>query len=115
VFGEKEGPIDQDDAMKTVVMTGATAGLGKVAAQQMAKTPDTHLIIGARGGRVLPGITVLPLDLAGLASVRAFAEAVLGKLDGSEINALVLNAGAQFPMSTSAQTTVSRRPSRLII
>ena len=101
--------------MKTVVMTGATAGLGKVAAQQMAKTPDTHLIIGARGGRVLPGITVLPLDLAGLASVRAFAEAVLGKLDGSEINALVLNAGAQFPMSTSAQTTVSRRPSRLII
>ena len=83
--------------MKTVVMTGATAGLGKVAAQQMAKTPDTHLIIGARGGRVLPGITVLPLDLAGLASVRAFAEAVLGKLDGSEINALVLNAGAQFP------------------
>lgn len=83
--------------MKTVVMTGATTGLGEVAAKQIAKSPDTRLIIGARASREFPGITVLRLDLAVLTSVRAFAEAVLAKLDRSEINALVLNAGAQFP------------------
>ena len=83
--------------MKTVVMTGATAGLGEVAAQQICRTPNTRLIIGARASRALREITVLRLDLAQLASVRAFAEAVFDMLNGAGIDALVLNAGAQFP------------------
>jgi len=33
--------------MKTMVMTGATAGLGEVAAQHISRTPKTRLIIGA--------------------------------------------------------------------
>ena len=83
--------------MKTVVTTGGTAGLGEVAAQQISRTPDTRLILGARASRPPNAIAVLPLDLARLASVRAFAEAVLVTLDGAGIDALVLNAGAQFP------------------
>lgn len=83
--------------MKTIIMTGATAGLGELAAEQIAKSPETRLIIGARGIRPPTEITILPLDLARLASVRAFAEAVLDRLDGASIDALVLNAGAQFP------------------
>jgi NAD(P)-dependent dehydrogenase (short-subunit alcohol dehydrogenase family) len=86
-----------DLPMKTVVMTGATAGLGEVAARQISKSPNTRLLIGARGSRALNGITVLPLDLARLADVRAFAEVVLETLRDAGINALVLNAGAQFP------------------
>ena len=83
--------------MKTVIMTGATAGLGELAAEQIAKSPETRLIIGARGIRPPTEIMVLPLDLARLASVRAFAEAVFDRLDGASIDALVLNAGTQFP------------------
>jgi NAD(P)-dependent dehydrogenase (short-subunit alcohol dehydrogenase family) len=83
--------------MKTVVMTGGTAGLGEVAARQISGSPNTRLLIGARSSRALNGITVLPLDLARLADVRAFAEALVERLRGADIDALVLNAGAQFP------------------
>jgi NAD(P)-dependent dehydrogenase (short-subunit alcohol dehydrogenase family) len=83
--------------MKMVVMTGGTAGLGEVAAQQISRNPNTRLIVGARAIRPLTEIAVVPLDLARLASVRAFAEAVLSTLNGAGIDALVLNAGAQFP------------------
>jgi len=83
--------------MKTVIMTGATAGLGEVAAQQISRTPNSRLIIGARNSRGPTDITVLPLDLARLANVRMFAEAVFERLNGAGIDALVLNAGAQFP------------------
>jgi NAD(P)-dependent dehydrogenase (short-subunit alcohol dehydrogenase family) len=83
--------------MKTVVMTGATAGLGEVAARQISRTPNTRLIIGARGSQAPTGITVLPLDLARLADVRAFAREAVDRLEGAGIDALVLNAGTQFP------------------
>src|SRR5215469_1381170 len=83
--------------MRIVVMTGGTAGLGEVAAQQISKTPRTRLIVGARGRPALADSTVLPLDLARLTDVRAFAHAVFDQLNGAGIDALVLNAGAQFP------------------
>jgi NAD(P)-dependent dehydrogenase (short-subunit alcohol dehydrogenase family) len=82
--------------MKTIIMTGATSGLGRVAARAIAEAPDTRLIIGARrsaAGR----IEHLPLDLTRLASVREFARAVIEKLGDIEIDGLVLNAGTQFP------------------
>lgn len=83
--------------MKTIVMTGATAGFGEVAAQQISRSLHTRLIVGARTYRAVGEITVLPLDLARLTNVRAFADAVIERLDGARIDALVLNAGAQFP------------------
>jgi NAD(P)-dependent dehydrogenase (short-subunit alcohol dehydrogenase family) len=53
------------------------------------------MLVGARGAAPGPGET-RPLDLARLASVRAFAEAVGDWLgEGGTIDALVLNAGLQ--------------------
>jgi NAD(P)-dependent dehydrogenase (short-subunit alcohol dehydrogenase family) len=81
--------------MKTVVMTGGTAGFGAFAAKRISDTPNTKLILGARANRN-SSIDVLPLDLASLANVRSFAQALTKKLDGTKIDVLILNAGAQF-------------------
>jgi NAD(P)-dependent dehydrogenase (short-subunit alcohol dehydrogenase family) len=80
----------------TIVMTGATSGIGAHALAHLAASPNTEIIIGARGGRELPDATVLPLELASLQSVRDFADSVKQHLGESKIDMLVLNAGAQF-------------------
>jgi NAD(P)-dependent dehydrogenase (short-subunit alcohol dehydrogenase family) len=81
--------------MKTVVMTGGTAGFGAVAAKRISDTPNTKLILGARDTKN-SSIDALPLDLAGLSNVRSFVQALTKKLDGTKIDSLILNAGAQF-------------------
>ena len=81
--------------MKTVVMTGGTAGFGAVAAQRISDTPNTKLVLGARDTKNL-SIDALPLDLARLSDVRSFVQALTKKLDGTKIDILILNAGAQF-------------------
>jgi len=88
---EKEKP------QRVVVMTGATAGLGAFAVQHIAAQPNIRVIIGARGnGRnAPPGVEIIPLDLASLASARKFAGAVMEQLGKSRIDILVLNAGVQ--------------------
>lgn len=95
---EREQPaMDQTKPQRIVVMTGATAGLGAHALQHIAAQPNTWVIIGARGsGRsVPPGVQVIPLDLASLASVHEFASAVKRLLGNARIDVLVLNAGMQ--------------------
>ena len=82
--------------MKTVVMTGGTSGLGRIAAEQIFRTPDMRLLLGARGD-TRSDIEVLPLDLARLQSVRDFAQTVSDRLGATAIDGLVLNAGTQFP------------------
>jgi NAD(P)-dependent dehydrogenase (short-subunit alcohol dehydrogenase family) len=87
---------------RIVVMTGATAGLGAQAVHRIAARPDTRIIIGARSnGRTIPGVEVLPLDLASLDSVRGFADAVIEQIGHARIDVLVLNAGTQ---SSSTET-----------
>jgi len=81
--------------MKTVVMTGGTAGFGAIAAKRISDTPNTKLILGARDTKN-SSIDALPLDLARLANVRSFVQALTKKLDGTKIDVLILNAGAQF-------------------
>jgi NAD(P)-dependent dehydrogenase (short-subunit alcohol dehydrogenase family) len=81
--------------MKTVVMTGGTAGFGAVAARRISDAPDTKLILGARATNDW-SIEALPLDLARLSNVRSFVQALTKKLDGTKIDTLILNAGAQF-------------------
>jgi NAD(P)-dependent dehydrogenase (short-subunit alcohol dehydrogenase family) len=81
--------------MKTVVMTGGTAGFGAIAAKGISETPDTRLILGARDTKN-SSIDALPLDLARLSNVRSFGQALTKKLDGTKIDVLILNAGAQF-------------------
>lgn len=82
---------------RVVVMTGATAGLGAHAMQHIAAQPGTRIIIGARGSdrSAPPGVELLPLDLASLASVHEFADAVTRRLGDVRIDVLVLNAGMQ--------------------
>ena len=77
-------------------MTGATSGIGASAVKRLTAQLNTKIIVGARGDREISGATVLPLDLSSLESVRGFAEAVKERLGNAKINALVLNAGAQF-------------------
>jgi NAD(P)-dependent dehydrogenase (short-subunit alcohol dehydrogenase family) len=81
--------------MKTVVMTGGTAGFGAVAAERISNTPNTKLILGARDNKN-SSIDILPLDLARLSNVRSFVQALTKKLDGTKIDSLIMNAGAQF-------------------
>ncbi|HCB0391660.1 TPA: SDR family NAD(P)-dependent oxidoreductase [Klebsiella pneumoniae] len=78
-----------------VVMTGATSGFGVFTLQDLAVSPDTRVIVGARGNnRTVPkGVEVLPLDLSSLASVRDFVGAVIRQLGDKRIDILILNAG----------------------
>ena len=81
--------------MKTVVMTGGTAGFGAVAAKRIFNTPNTKLILGARDNKN-SSIETLPLDLARLSNVRSFVQSLERKLNGTKIDILIMNAGAQF-------------------
>ena len=80
---------------RTVVVTGANSGIGRVAARELARA-GAHVTLAvrdpARGEEAaagMPGRTdVRRLDLADLASIRAFADAWEGDLD-----ILVNNAG----------------------
>jgi len=81
--------------MKTAVMTGGTAGFGAVAAMRIFNTPDTKLILGARDNKN-SSIETLPLDLARLSNVRSFVQSLEKKLNGTKIDILIMNAGAQF-------------------
>jgi NAD(P)-dependent dehydrogenase (short-subunit alcohol dehydrogenase family) len=84
-----------DQRGRTVVVTGASSGLGRATAAAFARA-GAHVVLAVRdperGERAAAGMTgsteVRRLDLADLASVRAFAEAWEGSLD-----VLVNNAG----------------------
>jgi NAD(P)-dependent dehydrogenase (short-subunit alcohol dehydrogenase family) len=81
--------------MKTIVMTGGTAGFGAVAAKRISDTPNTKLILGARHNKD-SSIDIVPLDLARLSNVRFFVQALTKKLGGTKIDSLIMNAGTQF-------------------
>ena len=81
--------------MKTVVMTGGTAGFGAVAAKRISNTRNTKLILGARDNKNST-IDILPLDLARLSNVRSFVQSLTKKLAGTKVDILIMNAGAQF-------------------
>jgi NAD(P)-dependent dehydrogenase (short-subunit alcohol dehydrogenase family) len=80
---------------RTVVVTGASSGLGAVTARELARA-GAHVVLAvrdtAKGERVAAAFTgdweVRELDLASLASVRAFAAGWSGDLD-----VLINNAG----------------------
>ncbi|RLV08614.1 short-chain dehydrogenase [Streptomyces griseocarneus] len=90
-----------DQSGRTAVVTGANSGLGYVTARELARR-GARVVLGCRDAtrgkaaeeRVraeAPGADVLfaPLDLADLASVRAFAES----LPADRVDLLVNNAG----------------------
>ncbi len=81
--------------MTTIVMTGASTGIGRGAAQDLMTGPDVRLIAGGRSKPPV-GAEFLRLDLTSLASVHEFAVAVREALGDTSIDVLVLNAGTQF-------------------
>jgi NAD(P)-dependent dehydrogenase (short-subunit alcohol dehydrogenase family) len=81
--------------MTTIVMTGASSGLGEVTARRLLARKGTRLIVGTRSGAPRR-VEKMGLDLARLESVRAFAAELNARLGASKIDALVLNAGLQF-------------------
>src|SRR5580658_8390566 len=80
--------------MRSIVMTGGTAGIGLAASESIRKVPDVRMLVGARG-RASGAVETRPLDLGRLASVRGFADAAAEWLGEARIDALVLNAGMQ--------------------
>jgi light-dependent protochlorophyllide reductase len=102
------GTNDQEAAMSTsVVVTGASSGLGLVAATRLAESGH-HVVLAcrdtARGEaaareirRHAPdaGLDVLEMDLASLASVRAAARKLTGTGDRPPLHGLICNAGIQ--------------------
>lgn len=81
--------------MKTIVMTGGTAGFGAVAAKRVSSMPNTELILGARDNKS-SSLEILPLELARLSDVRSFVQVLTKRLAGAKIDSLIMNAGAQF-------------------
>eukprot|EP00882_Tetradesmus_deserticola_P000599 GHRQ01000655.1.p1 GENE.GHRQ01000655.1~~GHRQ01000655.1.p1 ORF type:complete len:415 (+),score=206.45 GHRQ01000655.1:96-1247(+) len=90
----------------TVVITGASSGLGLNAAAALAKAGDWHVIMACRDfskaemaakkmGMPAGSYTVMHLDLASLNSVRNFVESF--RASGSRIDALVCNAAVYLP------------------
>ncbi len=102
-----------DQTGRTFVVTGASSGVGRAAASELARH-GAHVVMACRdvgkGGLVADeirrqhapaAVEVRPLDLADLGSVRAFAAAVVGGGDTADV--LINNAGVMWlPRSLSA-------------
>jgi NAD(P)-dependent dehydrogenase (short-subunit alcohol dehydrogenase family) len=88
-----------DQAGRTVIITGANSGIGLAAARALA-VKGAHVVLaardpqaGRRAAQQIQGSTeVRELDLADLASVRAFADGWEGPVD-----VLINNAGVMMP------------------
>ncbi|WP_296336582.1 SDR family NAD(P)-dependent oxidoreductase [Reyranella sp.] len=87
------------------LVTGATSGIGLELAGRLLADPTCRLVVGARRPeaaavlRALAGperLTILPLDLASLASTTTFAELVERHLAGDKLASFAANAGLQI-------------------
>jgi NAD(P)-dependent dehydrogenase (short-subunit alcohol dehydrogenase family) len=91
--------------MKTVIITGANAGIGYATATYVASRPDWHVVLACRnegkannaiqtiqGARPQAHVSFVPLELFSLASVRRLPS-ILAKMHIPSIHGLVLNAG----------------------
>src|SRR3954466_14648149 len=87
-----------DQTGRTAVVTGANSGLGEVTARELAAHGATVVLAcrdiakgEAAAARMIGPVSVRRLDLADLASVRAFADAT------GDLDVLVNNAGVMAP------------------
>jgi NAD(P)-dependent dehydrogenase (short-subunit alcohol dehydrogenase family) len=96
--------------MHTLIMTGATGGIGRVAAADVLRAdPETHLVLLGRAasGRetlaalreISSSVTLVETDLASVESIRTSARTVCDQLDRGDLPPLhgfAGNAGIQF-------------------
>lgn len=94
----------------TLVMTGASRGIGRIAAEQiLRRSPDVHLLVVARGSSGAPlaaelgagghAVSYVSADLGSLDSVRSAATEIRERLERGELPPLrgfVGNAGMQY-------------------
>jgi protochlorophyllide reductase len=91
----------------TVIITGASSGVGLQAARALAQAGAWHVIMACRNlpkteqaakavGMSPQNYTILPLDLASLDSVRAFVATF--RESGKSLDALVCNAAVYLPL-----------------
>lgn len=99
--------------MRTIVMTGGSSGIGKIAVERMTSSPGVRLLLGARGVGP-PGTEVLPLDLERLDSVRDFADTVKDRLGTADIDTLVLNAGRFGSVDADRRTVDGYEPAFVV-
>lgn len=104
-------PVNESFKGKTVIITGASAGLGLSAAQQLASLDAARVILACRSttkgelakGRISQELTTIqherlevwPLDLTSFTSIKSFASRVnneLPRVDGFISNAGILTA-----------------------
>lgn len=98
----------------SVIITGASSGLGLATAKALAETGEWHVIMACRNflkaekaaksvGMVKENYTVMHLDLASLDSVRQFVDGF--RLSGRPLDVLVCNAAVYFPTAEEPSFT----------
>lgn len=102
----------------TIVMTGATRGIGLEAARELLRRdPETHLVLLARAAsaaqvmpqlrKISPHVSTIDIDLAGTASVNDAAAQVEDLLDAGKLpplRSVVCNAGVH--LDSAVHTTI---------
>ncbi|WP_410656107.1 SDR family NAD(P)-dependent oxidoreductase [Amycolatopsis sp. lyj-112] len=86
----------------TLLMTGASRGIGRIAAERLREDPDRHLLVLGRDTGSAEN--TIPCDLASLDEVRTAARTVEQLLDAGEIPPLrgfLGNAGVQMTSVTA--------------
>lgn len=107
----------QSSPGRTIVMTGATRGLGYIAASNILRqAPDAHLVLLARGDAAPtvarlraesgnPRVDAITADLASLTSIREAVTEIRSRVERGELpplRALAANAGLQMARATEA-------------
>lgn len=103
--------------MKTVVITGANAGIGFATARFIAGHPDWHVVLACRNPakadmalKQLRGVhrpsvvSIAPLDLFSLDSINGFVN-LIDRKDAPPLHGLVLNAGGINMIAKSPEFT----------